>query len=45
VPSDDVVEKIQLTFSHKPSIVRTSLDLNVTRKKILDFKDEMLVKK
>ncbi len=45
VPSEDAAEKIQLTFSHKPSIARATLDLNVTRKKILDFKEEMLGKK
>ena len=45
VPSEDAVEKIQLTFSHKPSIARATLNLNITRKKILNFKEDMLGKK
>jgi formate dehydrogenase major subunit len=45
IPSEDAAEKIQLTFSHKPSIARATLELNVTRKKILEFKEEMLGKK
>jgi len=45
IPSEEIAEKIQLTFSNKPSIARATLDLNVTRKKILDFKEKMLGKK
>ena len=45
IPSEEIAEKIQLTFSNKLSIARATLDLNVTRKKILDFKEEMLGKK
>ena len=45
IPSEEETQKIELSFTHKPSVARATIELNATRKKILDFKEKMLGKK
>jgi len=41
---DEMVKKIQLLFTHKPSSTRSNILFNNTRKRIADFKKELLKK-
>ncbi len=45
IPSEEEAQKIELSFTHKPSVARAAIELNATRKKILDYKEKMLGKK